>query len=192
MRGGQRRMEARRAPAPEPGYWAAVYLEYYEEVRRYFLRRVRCPQDAEDLAQSVFVRLIASNCSPQYPHMYVWTAARNLLCSYLQWKKRNLHAGQTISDSNDALDPNMVRHDWESDPLEQLSKREVEAVVSSRMRRLSPILSEALRLRFLSGLRLGEAAMRAGCSRETLKKRLKRARQSLTEFVGGEADCCGG
>ena len=56
-------------------YWAAVYEQYHEQVRGYLARRVRCSQDAEDLAQEVFIDLIQRDRHPHNARPYVYTAA---------------------------------------------------------------------------------------------------------------------
>lgn len=171
------------ASAPRREYWAQVYRECYEEVRRYFLRYIKCPHDADDLVQCVFLRVLMYNCSPRYPHTYIHTVARHLLFSYLRHQKRRKHllTGRAVFDDSSELGEPAPCSDRDSDPLERLSENEMAGIVVSTLSGLSPILAEALRLRFLSGLHLNEAASRAGCSRETLKKRLKRAKQSLIE-----------
>ncbi len=54
---------------------------------------------------------------------------------------------------------NAADGDPTSDPLEQLSYQETRQLVTSMITCLSPVLAEALRLRFIEGLPLDEAAM---------------------------------
>jgi DNA-directed RNA polymerase specialized sigma24 family protein len=64
--------------------------------------------------------------------------------------------------------------------------------ISAMIDGLSPVLSEALRLRYVEGLQPSTAATKAGCSRAALKKRLERAKRLVLEcfhagrgWVGG-------
>ena len=188
----ERGAEAPRGPrsVPQPEYWAKIYEDYHEELRHYFAKYVKSSQDVDDLVQSVFVKLIAHNCTLQYPRVYVHVAARHVMCSFWQRKKRNELARRATSTSCDGRDVNSAaRGDLESDPLRQAAKGETRVIVVSTMAGLSPILAEALRLRFMNELHLEEAAAQAGCSRETLKKRLRRAKQFLVKWLGGGAGC---
>lgn len=71
-----------------------------------------------------------------------------------------------------------------SNPLGQLERAERQQAVNSMVNYLSPALAETLRLRFIKDLPPAEVAMRTGCSRETLKKRLTRAKRSFAEVSG--------
>ena len=191
MRGAERRMQVpqERESAPQPEYWAEIYLAYHEELRHYFAKYVKSPQDVDDLVQSVFVRLIAHNCTLQYPRVYVHVVARHVMCSYWQRKKQSELIERAVSSSCDDRDKDTTRCDLESNPLRQLAKGETQVIVGSMMAGLSPVLAEALRLRFMNELQPGEAAAQAGCSRETLKKRLRRAKQFIGKSLGGRAGC---
>jgi DNA-directed RNA polymerase specialized sigma24 family protein len=163
MSSERRSMREAQGPGPtaQQQYWMEFYQEYHEEVARYFARHVKCPQDVEDLVQMVFLRQ---------------------LYAYWRRKKTSLPASIASAPVEDYA-ASVMEADWDSDPLEQLSSREMQEVMASLMTCLSPVLAEALQLRFVHGLPLDEAAVRAGCSREALKKRLLRAKQSLTGYL---------
>jgi RNA polymerase sigma factor (sigma-70 family) len=187
MSGEQRRMGGAQGPGPaaQQKYRMQLYKDYYEQVRRYFARHVDCPQDVDDLVQTVFLNLMANTGAVRNPRRYVQAAARHQLYAYWRQKRARLDIEQTVSagEGGYAADG---EQDW--DPLELLSGKEMRQVVDSMMARLSPTLAEALRLRFVHGLPPDEAAAQAGCSREALKKRVKRARHSLAEFLAPGGD----
>jgi len=116
------------------------------------------------------------------PRGYVHIVARHQRYAY--WRKK---AGNQVEKRAAVCCEGQTTEatlcDWESDPLEQLSRQEMQRDVDSVIGWLSQVLAEALRLRFVDGLPLGEAALRAGCSREALKKRLARAKQSLMGYL---------
>jgi RNA polymerase sigma factor (sigma-70 family) len=170
-------------PTAQQQYWMEFYQEYHEEVACYFARHVKCPQDVEDLVQMVFLRLMGHRGDLRNPRGYVHIVARHQLYAYWRRKKTSLPVASKASLPSEDYVASVMEADWDSDPLEQLSSREMQEVMASLMTCLSPVLAEALQLRFVHGLPLDEAAVRAGCSREALKKRLLRAKQSLTGYL---------
>lgn len=161
--------------------WTALYEDYYEEVKRYFARRVRCSHDVEDLVQEVFLEVLGHFRNVLHPRSYVRTVARHQLSAYWRQRKRHLLIDDILPDYDDESLIH-VGSRLEPDPLERLLHKETAALVGAMVGRLTPALAEAVRLRFLKGLALPEAAAQAGCSTETLKKRLKRARRSFIEW----------
>lgn len=84
----------------------------------------------------------------------------------------------------------IARASFETDPFEKLCNEEERQGIKQAMRRLPAALAGALQLRIVHGLSVREAAQKAGCSCEVMKKRLQRARRSLFEFYRemGERD----
>jgi RNA polymerase sigma factor (sigma-70 family) len=156
-----------------------LYKDHYEQVRRYFAGHVECPQDVEDLVQTVFLNLMANSGDLTNPRRYVQAVARHQLYAYWRHKRAGLDIERILSVRSDNCGADATADDPDSNPLEELSHKEMQQLVGSLISHLSPALAEALRLRFLNDLRPEEAARRAGCSREALKKRLKRAKCCL-------------
>jgi RNA polymerase sigma factor (sigma-70 family) len=172
-------------------YWLRLYQQYHEEVRRYFARRVTCSHDVDDLMQMVFLNVIAHRGDLQNPHAYLHAMARHQLSFYWRCRSRSVLMERVLfrgpEDSAEETGP----CDRDSDPLHQLSHREMHRVIDARIDGLSPALREALRLRYVDGLPPRAAATRAGCSRAALKKRLARAKRLLLECFhtgGGRVD----
>jgi len=63
-------------------YWAQRFTDYQLALNRYFRRRVSHREDAEDLAQEVYLRLLRAEHSDgaiRNPEAYLYTVAVNLL-----------------------------------------------------------------------------------------------------------------
>lgn len=63
-------------------YWAQRFSDYHLALNRYFRRRVSHREDAEDLAQEVYLRLLRAEPSDgaiRNPEAYLYTVAVNLL-----------------------------------------------------------------------------------------------------------------
>ncbi len=181
MSGKGRTGEAAQVPedTPQPTNWAQLYEKCHEQVRRYLAKRVRCPHDVEDLVQDVFTSLIAHG-PVRRPEFYVYAVTRHRLYSY--WQREGLAVQRTVPFYGDQSPAGQGCCDHASDPANQLARREMRQTVVSMVKHLPPALAQALRLRFMDDLPPREAAVRAGCSRETLKKRLSYGRRSLVQL----------
>jgi RNA polymerase sigma factor (sigma-70 family) len=133
--------------------------------------------------QTVFLNLMVRGGDVQNPRAYLFAVARHELSFYWRRRKRSMLVARIVSDGEGDDDAGAELRDWASDPLIQLSQREMYTTVDSLIDGLSPALNEALRLRYFDGLRLKVAAARAGCSCIALKKRLERAKLSLSECL---------
>lgn len=71
------------------------------------------------------------------------------------------------------------------DPLDELSRRELVALVDSALGHLNLAAREAVSLRYLADLPASEAAARLGLSVNTLEARLSRARKQLRAALNG-------
>lgn len=167
-------------------YWANLYEQCHRQVRAYFARHVRCPHDVEDLVQDVFANLIARGGRLQEPTVYVRAVARHQLRAYWRRKgRRNLVVERVEWLCRDSLLAEGTYCDWASNPLTQLGNKEVRETVTLMVNSLSPASAEILRLRYIKEMDPEEAASQTGCSRETVKKRLTRAKQSLARLCAG-------
>ncbi len=166
-------------------YWIEICEEYYQDVRDYFAGYVKCPQDVEDLVQDVFTRLIQGGHVPRGARVYIRVAAKNRLRSY--WRSKNAHllAEQKIWGQRDKVPPMSTASDLDSDPFDQLSAAESKRALACAVRGLPGAYAEVLRLRITQGLSLDEIAQKVNCSRDTVKKRLQRARRRLLESYRG-------
>ncbi len=177
---------------PRQKSWTVLYENYYAKVRRYFAKYVSCLQDVDDLAQEVFFRVILNEGRMQNPHAYVWAIARHQLHAYLQDKRASRCMDHKTRMWWRSIAVHIISGACERDPLEQVSANEIKATLGLAMRHLSPLLREALTLRFIRGLDVHEAAAQAGCTVPTLKKRLHRAMRSLTESDKMGSSCATG
>lgn len=151
--------------------WAGLHREYYPQIRSWFAARVAREQDADDLAEEVLTRL-ARGRTPDDLKAYLTTAAANALARYCRLRARERDFLRTLLEGNTRVDQT---HGCEpKDPSEEEESSEKRATVEKVLGTLPPGEAELLRLRFMDGLRMAEAARRVGCSRAAAYKRLQR------------------
>lgn len=103
-----------------------LYEKYYSAVYKYFRKKVG-ENDAEDLTQQTFVKLItyiACIDKMRSPKSLIFTVAKSVLCDYLR-QKRLLENAISFDELYDYADNYDFTKDVEStDFMKKLSKRE--------------------------------------------------------------------
>ena len=83
------------SPTPLPGV-AELYQRHYEAVFRAALRVTGNPADAEDVLQTVFVRILARGGEVEVPAAYFRRAAVNAAVDVLRRREVHAESGWTI------------------------------------------------------------------------------------------------
>jgi RNA polymerase sigma factor (sigma-70 family) len=158
-----------RDPAPDDGGLAgAAFSEYSSELHRYLARRIARPEDADDLAQEVFLRLMRVEKPERVrkPVAYLFSVASHLIREFkLRSGREHEHltydseaveqAGETLSGgSND-------------EPAHRLN---LERQLARGLMRLPPTHRTVLLLVKRDGMSHEEAAKAAGLSVHTVER----------------------
>jgi RNA polymerase sigma-70 factor, ECF subfamily len=167
---------ARAASAGDVEAVGRLYDALVGRIHRYVAIRVRSREDAEDVTQVVFERIVAS--LPRYRHngrpfeAWVFRIARNAVIDHLRRQRSHepLEAGNERSHAED-LDAITLRGE---------EIRELRAA----LRALTPDQQEALALRFAAGLSAEEAAQVMGRRAGTVRGLTFRAIASLRRRMG--------
>jgi len=161
---------------------ALLHIQYYDEVRHYITYHVDFIEDAEDLAQDVFVELC--NNKGHYDgrsdaQAYLFGIARNIIRRY---NRRKWKFPKTISTNRSTgLDVDCgIQHS--PDASGQISSQKMEELIEDLKARLSPKSYEALKLRHIEGLCPKVAAHKAECSLKAFYARLERAMKKLQKI----------
>ncbi|MDB5309710.1 MAG: hypothetical protein JWO38_3912 [Gemmataceae bacterium] len=126
--------------------------------------------DAEDICQAVFLLLARKAGSRRWqPSVASWL---HRTAHYLALKARTAAARRARREGHAAIHP-------PADPLDELTGRELLAVLDEELLGLPESLRAPLVLCYLQGATRDEAAGQLGCQLSTLKKRLERGRGRL-------------
>jgi len=141
-------------------------------------------QDAEDVAQTIFLRLLRRKLPPELkknPRAYIYRAAVNQSLNTIQKKKRHV-----LTDNAERFEaPRPVAA---SESPEEIHRRLYEAVAE-----LSPSAAHILILRYVHNYSDAEIAKLLGTSRGTIAVSLYRSRARLrklmcaSSFLGGKS-----
>ena len=152
-----------------------IYREHALLVYRTAWGVLGTPEDAEDVVQAIFLKLLRHECPPQFrkdPRAYLYKAAVNASLDVLRARRRRPVAVDDIErlevvapDSRAGLDEEMHRRLYEA--ISQLSAEAAETVL----------------LRYMQNKSVAEIATRLGVSRTVVAVRLFRTRAQLRKLL---------
>ena len=156
--------------------WARLYADFYPQIERYFTTRRVQRADAEDLAMQVFAEL-AQRKAPMDPEPYIRAIARNMLSRYRRNKVKESAGLHGLLAEAAAKDGTGYLSGQERS--EASYRDTVEAIAA----RLSARQLEMVRLRFADNLSIAKIAVRLGCSKPAVYKRIQRLRKRVTQGI---------
>jgi RNA polymerase sigma-70 factor (ECF subfamily) len=154
-----------------------VFLEHQARVFRAAYRITGNAQDAEDVLQTVFLRLLRHQDevpSARNPGSYLYRAAVNAALDVL--RRRRSVAGVAVED---AEAQGTLLEAVSSRPDETHRALEIRTWLRSALARLTPRAAEVFALRYLEGYDNGEIARMLGTSRLAVAVALTRTRRRL-------------
>jgi RNA polymerase sigma-70 factor (ECF subfamily) len=160
-----------------------LWETFSHDLHRYIARRVRRPEDAEDILQTVFLRIQAKLPTLRDDERllaWIYTVARNAITDYyrLASNRREL----PVDDFHGPLD---LTQDDEDEGW--TAEAELATCLQPMLAQLAPEQAAALELVELRGVSQVEAALLAGVSVSGMKSRVQRGRARLRELL---LTCC--
>jgi RNA polymerase sigma factor (sigma-70 family) len=158
-------------PHPTAGFAVAVFEQYDTELQRFLVRRLRSTQNAQDLAQEAYLRLLNLDRGDfvRKPQAYLYRIASNLI---YEFKLRERNAPVTF-------DSEALEHAAESATApaagEESERLGMQQQLESMLAELPPLYRAVLVLRKRDGLSYSEVARTLDISVHTVKKYLARA-----------------
>lgn len=153
-----------------------LYNEYFVPVFRYIYLRLKSKEEAEDLAQTVFLRIYKS--LPRFrdqgkePLAYFFTVARNALIDYWRKKKdKKLDDDEDFEEKNSGANINEAERISNSCDNAELVKQALGELDGERR--------EVIILRFMEGFSNKEISELIGKSEEAVRQIQCRALKSL-------------
>lgn len=171
-----------RARRGDQAAFADLARQFHAAVWRFLLKWVRSPHDAEELAQETFVlawRNLARFRNESAFSTWLLGIALNLARNH---HNRSPARREVELPDDDVLESLLPQQD---DPAELLERKQRLTALDRAIGELSPELRETLILVRLEGLSLEEAAAMLAVPLGTVKSRLSRARERLTDAMAG-------
>lgn len=150
---------------------AESYLKYGPDLRRYLHRRLRNSQDARDLAQEVWRRLLRIRDTAEVlePLAYIYRAASNVIAEYHLLRSRDCVSVDSEAVRYATEHPPEVMQDEMTDQL--VRQAELERILAS----MPKTYRDVLILRISDGLSYEEIGAQLGFSPKTVEQYFFRA-----------------
>ncbi len=154
-----------------------LYVSHYTPLYRYLFFRLRNKRDAEDLAQTVFVKAFASLKQGIWDGAgdihYLFTIARNTLIDHFRRSKHApITSDELIESTADSVTTNA--------PVEEREHREL---IAAGIGKLRPAEAEAVTLRYLSDMEYSDVARIMGKREDAVRQLVHRGLRSLREHL---------
>jgi RNA polymerase sigma factor (sigma-70 family) len=147
---------------------AALYDEFYPQIRRYIASRTNSSADADDLAQDVFLEFYKSNRHKDAEAYLFGIARKTVLANH---RKRKKSPKIIPVDSIDGIWGTQAA-EQSRDPTSEMLQEDLKKMLEAAMEKLPPKALEAVKLRLVQGLAPEAAAKAAGCPIDTFYRRL--------------------
>lgn len=166
----------------------AVWYELHDRLRRFIARRVRSPQDAEDILQEVMLRIHRHSGDLEHADRVAsWVyriAANSIADHYRRPARRELASGQAMDVAEPADAAGAPA--W-AEPDSGELRAELADCLAPLTARLPELYRQALDVTEFQGMTQAEAAGRLGLSVSGMKARVQRGRKQLKDLL---LDCC--
>ena len=163
--------EKKKRPRTAPELAESAFAQYGKALHRYLMRRLSNQQNAQDLAQEAYLRLVRMENTDlvRAPQAYLFRIASNLVYEFRMRERRDVVT----------FDSRMVESAAErvSDPaaMEPGERINMERQLESVLAQLPPLYAAILVMKKRDGLSLQEIASTLDISIHTVKKYLFRA-----------------
>jgi RNA polymerase sigma-70 factor (ECF subfamily) len=167
----------------DPATFADVYVEYHEQVLRFFARRTLDPETAFDLMAETFAELFAHidrfrGDTEDQGRAWMWTVARHEL---YRWRERGIVEKRSIERLGI---PIATLGQVEYERIEDLADlQRVRPHLAQAMDRLGTEQRQALTLRVIEHRGYDEIAQQCGASEDVVRARVSRGLRQLAKSL---------
>ncbi|MDR1221289.1 MAG: RNA polymerase sigma-70 factor [Tannerella sp.] len=155
----------------------SIFLSYYDRVKNFINGLIKSEDDAEELAQDVFVRLWTNRqaVDPGKPfHSWLYTVARNAAFNYL---KRLLVHKSYVSDY-------LATHqDGDSSVEETLFAKEIGLLIEMTVQKMPSRRRDIYMYSRVKGYSNGEIARKLNISKKTVENQLSLAFKEIRKVI---------
>lgn len=159
------------------GFGASAFQHYRRELHRYLTRRLRQPQDVDDLAQEVYLRLLRhdeSKCVHK-PLAYVYGVASHVVADFRIGEEQ--HREHLTFDSE-------TEQSWSNEPSgglpdDMADRLNLQQQLERALARLPPTQAAVLLAHKRDGLSYEEVATKLNLSIHTVEKYLTQAKARI-------------
>ncbi len=175
-----------RARCGDEHAFTCLVKAYQDKVYSMALYMTKNPQDAEDVAQEVFLKLwrsIGTYKEEALPEVWIMRIAKNACFDYLRERKRTQTESLYEVYDGEQVERPLADGDVQSNPAAAAEQKERRQAVARAIMQLPPEHREVVTLRYINGLSYEQIAKVLGERQGTVKSRLWRAKKSLKNIL---------
>jgi RNA polymerase sigma-70 factor (ECF subfamily) len=178
-----------RTVAGDQRAYELLVIKYQRRIERLIARMVRDTDLVQDIAQETFIR--AYRALHQFrgeAQFYTWLyriAVNTAKKALVDLKRNPVVTESALRGGDDDDETSRLGHELTSDetPETVLAAQEIAAAVNAAMEALPEDLRQAVTLREIEGLSYDEIATAMGCPIGTVRSRIFRAREAISQRV---------
>jgi len=163
--------------ARNPQAFEELINQYKAYVFAIILRIVSDPEEAQDIAQEVFLQLYRSLPEHQPDHLKAWIG-RVTTNKAIDWKRQRTRQLAVVESD---VEKRAAPAEMETSPVQILLQEERESAIKELCRGLPPRYSRVVSKYYFENKSYQEIAREEGISLKTVESRLYRARRLLRE-----------
>lgn len=174
----------RQAADGDESAFAEIVSIYRKAVYNSALYIAKNREDAEDIAQEVFLRLWRT--LPSYrgdASLKTWVATLTKSCAIDYIRNRNKKSVSSLNDDEENRELDVVDLDVSSNPEKSFERDERIKAVREAVKKLPEPIRETLVLREFHDMSYAEIAVALRVSEGTVKSRISRGREQIKEFL---------
>ncbi len=165
-----------------------LHTRWRTRIRGYFFKRVQDRTRADDLTQTVFMRVHSNrdryDASKPFS-VWIHAIAGNLSINERRAEsRRRVHAMTELEGESDVVQALTDGYSVEASPDDFTYRRQIRAQVERELRQMDPIFAEPFRLHEIEGHPYDEISVALSVPVGTVKSRMYRARCHLRERLG--------
>lgn len=173
-----------KAPTPAKtgtGFVSSVYAKYGADLHHFLLNRLRRDQDANDVAQEVYLRLLRLKSQEfvRQPHAYVF----HIACQVIGQLKMREKVDSTLLTYDSDLASDQAEHPLHFDPDPMLGPVNADYELQRLLADLSVTHRKVFLLRRCDGLSWAEIAQQLQLSVHTVKKYIAEANARINAMA---------
>jgi RNA polymerase sigma-70 factor, ECF subfamily len=180
----------RRCVAGDAVAWEEIVQRFNRRIFNICYRFTGSPDDAQDLAQEVFIKVYRTlkTYDTEKGSFMTWVATltRNLLVDHFRKSKQDRvtdSMDEPVAAQEDSISVTERLPDMGPSPDTRLQTREAQEMVQKALQKLSPELREAVILRDLQDMDYREIALALKVPEGTVKSRINRGRTELARLL---------
>lgn len=182
----QHREWMQRAKYGDENAFTSLVKAYQDKVFSMALYMTGNRQDAEDVAQEVFLKLwrsLDTYREDASPGVWIMTIAKHACFDELRRRKRSQTESLYEEHDGEQVERPLADEDEQSNPATAVIHDERRQAVANAIMQLPPEHREVLTLRYINGLSYEQMAKVLGERQGTVKSRLWRAKKSLKNIL---------